>query len=228
MRRSTTASGLITVLAGALVLGFVVGRFSAGGPGARAATSNAAVQADEVNATATRAAELLELDRLRAQVAGSPVAIVCSPAATSTPEPSPTPTPTATVVPPAAMGQAVTYGDAWTVVVNAVALLPTFGDLTSQSGAFARVSLTITNTTGDRLRFPYDDLVLLDEDGRTYFPSRDSKLVPEVGWFNWLEPSLPTEGVVIFDVATDATGPFILESTADPAFRVQVVLEDRG
>ena len=200
MRGSTTASGLTAVLAGALLLGFAVGRFSAGGPEARAATS----------------------------VAGSPVAVACSPMATSTPEPSPTPTPTATVVPPAAMGQPMAYAGDWTVVVNAIALVPTFGDLTPQAGAFASVRLTITNTTGDRLRFPYGDLTLLDEDGRTYFPSRDSRLVPEVGWFNRLDPSVPTDGLVIFDIAAEATGPFILESTADPTFRVQLVLEDRG
>ena len=41
-------------------------------------------------------------------------------------------------------------------------------------------------------------------------------------------PSLPTNGFVIFDVATDAVGPFILESTADPAFRVVIEVQLRG
>src|SRR5215213_3880513 len=194
MRALMTAPGLITILTGALLIGFAFGRFSAGGSVVDAAVRTAGTP--EAEATATRAAELLELEQLRTQVAGSPVAVACTTVATSTPELSPTPTPTATVVPPAAVGQPMPYAGDWTVVVTGMTLMPTFGDLTPEAGVFAKVTLTMTNNTGDRLRFPYDDLVLLDKDGRTFLPARGSKLVPEVGWFNRLDPSIPTDGFV--------------------------------
>jgi hypothetical protein len=146
---TTRASRLAPLLIGVLLIGFAFGRFSAGGRAVDAAAP-----------------------------AGSPVAVACTPVATSTPEPSPTPTPSPTVVPPAAVGQSLTYAGEWTVVVMDVALTSTFSDLTPEAGVFAKVSLTMTNNTGDRMRFPYDDLVLLDGNGSTFFPSRGSKLVP--------------------------------------------------
>src|SRR5438034_6810929 len=97
----------------AMVLGVAAGR-ALQGDGARAASP-------ESDATATRSAELDELNRLRTQVAQS---VVCSPpplpTATETPMPTATPTvtPTATPVPPVAMGQPLSYVDDWTVVVN--------------------------------------------------------------------------------------------------------------
>jgi hypothetical protein len=105
--------------------------------------------------------------------------------------------------------------------------MPNFSDLTPE-GIYAKVNLTITNNTGNSRSFPYEELVLRDGQGRSFISPNEIKTRNEAGWFSPFPPSLPTDGFVIFDIATDAVGPFILESTADPTFRVQIELEQRG
>jgi hypothetical protein len=229
MRAHTkTASGLITLLAVALLIGFAFGRLSSGENGARAAMSVAAAdQTPDIAATGTRTSELAELDRLRTKVAGTPAAVVCTPPATNTPEPSPTPTAVPTLVPPAAAGESLAYSGDWTVAVDDVSLMSNFSDLTPQ-GIYAKVNLTITNNTGVQRRFPYEELVLRDGQGRVFVPDARVKSLNEAGWFTPFVPFLPSEGFVIFDIATDTAGPFILESTVDPTFRVLIELENRG
>lgn len=218
------ASKAIVFSAFALMLGFAIGRLSAGGAGVWAATTSGT---PDPAAATTQTAERIELDRLRTQIARAASPAACTPPPTSTPQPSPTPTAVPTPVPPAAAGQPLPYAGDWTVQVIDLALLPNFSDLTPQ-GIYARVSLLITNNTGTARSFPYDELVLRDEQGRTFVTPLEIKTRNEAGWFSPFPPFLPTDGFVIFDIATDATGPFILESTADPTFRVQIVLEQRG
>jgi hypothetical protein len=59
-------------------------------------------------------------------------------------------------------------------------------------------------------------------------PDTQVRSLNAAGWFAIVPPSTPTDGIVIFDIQVDAHGPFVLESTADPTFRVEVKEEIRG
>jgi hypothetical protein len=210
----------ISLTACCLVLAFVIGRATAGQETVLAGSAN---QVD-LDATATRMAELDELDELRTRVAQP---LVCTPAATSTPAPTATPLPTATLVPPVAAGQPMTYAGDWTVTVQIISLVPTF-DILTADGTYAIVRLTLVNGTAAPRVFPYEELVLRDEHGNVYLPDSQARAVNAAGWFSVVPPSTPTDGMVIFDIQTDAHGPFILESSVDPTFRVEVEEEIRG
>lgn len=206
---------------------FGLGRLSVGGG------AMAQIQAEDIAATATRTAEQVELEQLRNLISGSPVAIACTQLATETAEPSPTATltpsvtPTPTPVPPRPAGTPIEYPGDWVVIVDDITLMPTFRDEVAE-GIFAQVSLTVTNNTSDPRRFPYKELVLLDAQGRPFITPIRVISGGGSGWHQPFPPSLPTPGMIIFDIATDSTGPFILESTVDPTFRVEVSLQNRG
>jgi hypothetical protein len=169
-------------------------------------------------ATATRAAELAELSDLRTQIASG---LVCTPAATATA------TATPTRVPPVAAGSPLPYGEDWTVTVKDVTLRPTFGSSTAK-GIYVQVNITAVNNTAKPQGFPYDDLVLRDTSGRAFLPALDVKVQNEGEYYMVYPPSIPTDGFIVFDAPADAKGPFILESTTDPTFRVIVEEAARG
>jgi hypothetical protein len=185
------------------------------------ATAGAAVVQMDMAATATRDAELDELSDLRTQVARLSGTADCGPSNAATPGATPT------LVPPAEMHEPVAYGGNWTVSANTVTMRPTFGIFTA-TGVYAQVSLTITNNTSSAQSFPYEELVLRDEHGRIFIPAQNVRNLNEAGWYSPFPPNLPTDGFIVFDVATDAKGPFVLESTVDPTFRVQVLVEIPG
>jgi hypothetical protein len=211
MKRQAT---LCTILL-ALGIGFVAGRaWSPVGTGAT--TSNGTPIAE---ATATREAELEELERLRTQVAEQ--ATACAP--------TPTPAATATPVPPSPQNVPVSYGENWTIEATGASTAPNVTDHFPE-GIFILVNLTITNNEATGRFFEYEDLRLVDDQGRVFVSDVFvSSRVPIDQRINYeFDPSLPLETVVVFDIATDAGTQFILESTADPTFRVQVSLEMRG
>jgi hypothetical protein len=70
--------------------------------------------------------------------------------------------------------------------------------------------------------------VLIDAAGRTYRLTVDTGASFETGWFRPIAPSLPTQINVLFAVTPDAGDRFVLESTADPTFRIQLELAARG
>jgi hypothetical protein len=210
----------ISLTACCLVLAFVIGRATAGQETVLAGSASLV----DLEATATRMAELAELDQLRTQVAQP---LVCTPAATSTPQPTATPLPTATLVPPATAGLPMPYAGDWTVTVDVAALVPTFDVLTAD-GSYAIVRLALINHTATPRAFPYEELVLRDENGNIYLPDTQVRSVNAAGWFTIVPPSTPTDGMVIFDIQTGAHGPFVLESSVDPTFRVEVSEEIRG
>jgi hypothetical protein len=214
MQRSTTKVTLWVTLV-ALSIGFVAGRlWTPAGTGAT--TSSGTPVAD---ATATREAELEELEQLRTQVAqaGTPCAQTATPTATPTP------------APPAAQGQPVPYGDNWTVAVTGAASASNVTDY-FPDGVFILVNLNITNNEADKRYFRYSDLRLVDKNGRVFASDTlvSSRVPIDHSISSRFDPSIPTDTVAVFDVATDAGQSFILESTADPTFREQVNLEMRG
>jgi hypothetical protein len=200
----------------AVALAVAVVRVGAGGAaGAPARQDDAAAQA-----TATREAELAELAALQTQVADlqTQVAEACA-EPTATPEPTP--------VPPAPAGQPVTYAGDWTVVVGAATPRPTIETATAK-GIFLELALTVTNNSGQARTFPFYDLVLIDAQGRTFVVDPAATTLFDVDWGTPINPSLPSELHLVFDVAADAGERFVLESKSDPTFRVEVALGGRG
>jgi hypothetical protein len=209
-QRPAALSLFIWLLVSALVLGFLIGWLLRAEPAASATTSGA-------DATATRTAELAELEQLRTKVAAQATACADD-------QPSPTPT----QVPAGEMGQEYPYRDTWKVVV--IEALPVPGtDSVKPNGAFLQVDLTLTNTGRENEIFPFYELVLVDSQQRSYAisPEASRELIAQ-DWDFFVEPSQPTAKSVIFDVAPDAGTSFVLESTADPAFRVNVAIAQRG
>jgi hypothetical protein len=203
-----------------ILLAFGLGRGSGGITVVRAENELALQTAGSADtaATATRQAELTEISDLRTQVAkGS----VCTPVATPTATATPTP------VPPIAAGAPMPYSDNWTVTVVDVSMMPTVRDAKAP-GLFAKVSIIAVNNTSDDKRFPYDTFVLRDSTGRVFRTSQAANGQDISNWYARFQPSVPQGGYVYFDVATDAKGPFILESTTDPTFRVIVEEAARG
>jgi hypothetical protein len=47
-------------------------------------------------------------------------------------------------------------------------------------------------------------------------------------WSGGLPPSIPTDTAIVYDVTTDVSASFILESRKDPTFRVQLQVVLRG
>jgi hypothetical protein len=171
-------------------------------------------------ATATRAAELVEIADLKATVAALQTEVALAHA-----------TPTATVeptqVPPLPAGQAVGYGATWTVVVVDAGTRPTVEELTA-TGIFVEVRLEVTNHAETALTFPFRDFQVRDAADRVYVvdqiaTTRASPLVHIS-----VDPSLPQELRLVFDVLPEAGEIFVLESTVDPTFRVEVALAQRG
>ncbi len=206
----------------AIVAGFVLGRASAGGSGPGALAQS---DAGGARATATRAAELMELERLRTQVAQTPPAVICTPAATATPTPTPTP------VPPAAMNTPLPFADDWTVMVTSVvktAMVSGFNQSATAKGVYVQVNLLITNNARDRRTFPFGDLILVDTQGRVFEPALMASIIAGGTWSFFFPTSDPTASAVIFDVPADAGDIFVLESRKDPAFRVRLDVQLRG
>jgi len=219
IRRILTGSFLIATLAMPLIAR------SESTVSAATATVSDADMAATVSALSTTVAGL----ETRVAVLESTPRTTPTSTATSTPVPTATATVTATptVVPPVAAGQDVPYGADWSVNVAGVTMMPTWNGHTAE-GQFAQVFVKITNNTEKQTPFPFLDLRLRDSSGRVFVPPLPVETDNEAGLYYGYPPSLPTDGFVIFDVAADATGPFILESTTDPTFRVLVQVEVRG
>jgi hypothetical protein len=180
---------------------------------------DSAASAATPDATATRAAELDELHALQTQVANPPV---CTPAATSTPEPTPT------QVPPAQTGQPLAYMEIWTITVLGIS--PTVNpDGVTPAGKLMQVSLTASHTDATAKLPPVLDFRLVDSKGR--FSVVDIALNQSKFGSDWglsVNPGVTATIPMVFDVAADAGDSFILESKADPTFRVAMTVEQRG
>jgi hypothetical protein len=197
-----TAMGMLALV---LLIGFAVGRFVAsdGTAGAAALQSDATPAATE-------------------DVAQTPACVSPSP----TPEPSPTATPTP--VPPVPMGTPVNAADNWTVVVTGMTAAPTIEDV-QPTGKFVQVNATLTNNATEGRTYNFRDWVLVDSQGRV-FGLADGATTKSSGtsWYRGVDPSLPKDFKLIFDVAADAGPAFVLESRSDPTLRVAVQIQVLG
>lgn len=215
LAQSLKSIALIFVVLG---IGIVIGRSSLG------ATS--AIAADPApDATATRAAELKELNDLRTKVAQP---IVCTPAPTATATSTPTPEPTATTVPPRPAGTEVIDKNGFAVTVLSIQPVQA-PDGVNATGQLLRLNVTLSNTTNAPMLTPFVDWRLVDVAGNRYPVDLDATpAIAGVGWAVAVGANEKVERAVVFDVAPSAGTTFILENEKDPTFRIEVSIESRG
>lgn len=205
------------IVAGSLVLVILIGR----GAGGLAAT---AADPDE-DATATRTAELLELDDLRTKVA---IPVVCTPAASPTPSPTVEPTATATLVPAVPAGREVAHGEALAVTATSIESAGGTNDMTP-SGKYVRVNVDIRNLAASGQVPPYNEWRLVDTAGNRYgVDFTASALMVGPQWGSVIAANATESRGVIFDVAADAGETFVLESETQPGFRIELTIVVRG
>lgn len=203
--------------AGVLGAGVAVGAVAKGSVSLNAPALAATPGAPD--ATATRVAELDELHALQTQVATD---LVCTPAATATPEP------TATQVPAVQAGTPISYQGLWTIAALGIAPLPVSND-PRPSGKFMQVTLEVSHSASSIQLIPYTDFLLVDSAGR--FANVDqgvNRAYLGNAWLQGVEVGVKEIRSLIFDVAADAGDSFVLESQADPTFRVALTVEARG
>ena len=215
VNRRTFARYVVTLGAGAAAGAMASGRIHLN-PSVRAESTTVA------DPTATREAELEELHSLQTQVAEPRI---CTPASTSTPVP---PTATATQVPPASVGIPLAYMNTWTITVQGIVMVPGT-DQVRAKGKFMQLAMTLSHSERSTKLVPYLDFVLVDSAGR--FSTVDQGINQALFGNNWLfgiGPGEVQDRSFVFDVAADAGDSFILESKADPTFRVAMTVEQRG
>lgn len=206
-RRALIRYGL-TLGAGIAIGGAATGSISINPPALAATT-------ETPDATATREAEITELNDLRTQVANPPV---CTPAV----EPTPTEAPLAST------GVPLSYRDIWTITVHGIAPLPG-SDVAKPAGQFMQINLAVAHTSSSAEILPYGDFVLSDAAGRFAIVDQSiNRALFGNGWLLAVQPGEREERSLVFDVAADAGTSFVLESQVDPAFRVGMTLEQRG
>ena len=174
------------------------------------------------DATATRTAELEELHGLQTRVAEG---VVCTPEPTATAIP---PTATATQVPLASTGVPLPYLDIW--VISALGIAPALApnDLPPH-GKFMQLNLTAAHSASTPQLLTLTDFVLTDSGGAFSVPDiAINQKFFGTGWGLHIQPGVTENLSIIFDVAADAGDTFILESNADPTFRVGMTVEQRG
>jgi hypothetical protein len=206
-RRAFIQYGL-TLGVGVAIGGVATGRISLN-------SSVLAASTETPDATATREAEIKELNDLRTQVANPPV---CTPIV----EPTPTEAPLANT------GVPLSYRDIWTITVHGIAPLPG-SDVVKPAGQFMQINLAVSHSSASAEIFPYVDFVLSDAKGR--FAVVDQSINRAMfgnGWLFAIQPGVTEERSLVFDVAADAGNGFLLESQADSSFRVGMTLEQRG
>jgi hypothetical protein len=176
----------------------------------------------DVKATATRAAELDELESMRTKVAQ---ALVCvNPTTTATPAP----TATATQAPPAAAGTFVHYSGKWDIKVLSIAPALAPGSI-AVNGRLLQVNYAMRNLTAKPALPPYIEFELADDLGHTstFDLSINQALFGSAG-------ALPVAGnatenrSVAFDFPNATSSAFIFRSSAEPEFRVLVTIQNNS
>jgi hypothetical protein len=89
--------------------------------------------------------------------------------------------------------------------------------------------MTMAHTTDSSQLVPYADFQLEDGAGRlSYVNQTINRTLLGNDWLLGVPPGTSQDRSLIFDVAVNATEPFLLESKSDPTFRVQMKIEQRG
>src|SRR5262249_36136268 len=96
-------------------------------------------------------------------------------------------------------------------------------------GELIRVNTTFENITNDGYSPPLDGWVLVDSAGDRY--SLNLSATMAVGTYAFgasIGPHDSADRAMVFDVSPNAGSTFILESTKDPTFRVELTFVARG
>jgi hypothetical protein len=133
-----------------------------------------------------------------------------APAATAAPTQTPRPLTTPTPLPPPApaIGDSVRT-DGWVFSITEYETFQTIGDHTA-SGMFLYLYMTVSNTSSSATAFPFDGLIVVDHDGRTFFLAEAATretLTYDFG-FEIDQPFQPGETrnvAAAFDIAFDST-----------------------
>lgn len=119
----------------------------------------------------------------------------------------------------------VISGEVFDVTVTGaeiVSSIQTYETVTPR-GAFAIVYLTIVNTSNTSALFPYEDLKLATDSGQVFDYNSDTTVGVTISWYDTgiydeVQPGLPYETAVIFDIPPTATG--LTLTTANNFFSV--------
>jgi hypothetical protein len=94
---------------------------------------------------------------------------------------------------------------------------------------FAVVGMNVRNDASAERSFDFWSLRLVDASGRVFEPAIAATVVANTSHpYTGFDPGIPRDVALVFDVAADTGERFILESTADPTFRVEVMLTRLG
>lgn len=106
-------------------------------------------------------------------------------------------------------------GEDWSITVTFVEFSPTLTssfETNTARGIFSIVHITVVNEGNAPMPFPYDDIVLLDSDGRAYTVQFDTlfnltyAVMGVGGQYEDFQPGLPYETGVIYDIPATSTG----------------------
>jgi hypothetical protein len=133
--------------------------------------------------------------------------------------PQPTPTPAAEV------GKSVTAGS-WRITFQSTEIRPTAGqgsNTVTARGIFLVVNFSLENTETLPAEFPFMDLRVIDAEGRTFSVIHDATFFHMSYAFDLfpneeIQPGLPYNFAVVFDVPTDASG--FQFTTGENRFRI--------
>lgn len=136
---------------------------------------------------------------------------------------SPTPIP-----PPApAIGDTV-QTEGFEITVDSFDLYQTVG-ASDANGVFLYLRMTVANTNGEAMPFPFEGLVVIDQNNMSYFlagdPTRES-LTYDFGMdiAQPLQPGESRQVTAVFDIATDATG--LILTSPSRAFEIRLEYDE--
>jgi hypothetical protein len=126
------------------------------------------------------------------------------------------------------MGTPLPYLSIWTVTVLSINPFP-FSDQVTPEGKFMRVNMLAAHSSPKPETLLLPLFVLRDDRGRIASPNiSTNQKIFGADWSLTVSPAVAENRDMVFDVAKDAGDSFILESNADPTFRVAMTVEQRG
>lgn len=208
MRRATALIALSTLLCAAVLV-------ACGAPDAPEAPSDARAQATKTaraNDPALTIATRTPIPAPALAATTTPRPATATPTVTATPDMraatalAQTPTPLPGPVP--GIGDTIdTQG--WRLTVTAIDLFPRIGDYRA-AGIYLYVKLTVTNTSGAAVPFPFEGLVVVDQRNASYAPDLNATRESLTFDFNRdiaapIENGQTVDLAVAFDIPLDAT-----------------------
>lgn len=109
----------------------------------------------------------------------------------------------------------------WEITVTGYETAPQLSssyDTYTARGIFVIVYLSVNNDGNEPAYFPYDDLMIQTSEGRSYNYNSDATIGMVIsstgmGTYENLQPGLPIDTMVVFDVPADASGLLLTEKS---------------